>query len=83
MDIPEEEMGFLKKLPIISKQLKEVTGATGLNLFQNNGKDAGQVVNHVHFHLIARFPNDGVMKLPEQSELDENEAKEIVEKFNL
>lgn len=83
MDIPEEEMGFLKKLPEISRKLKAITGATGLNIFQNNGKDAGQIIDHIHFHVITRFPNDGILKLPEQSELDEIEAKDIVEKFNL
>jgi len=81
MDVPEDEMTFLKKLPEIAGKLKEVTRATGLNIVQNNGKDAGQVIGHVHFHLIPRFPEDGVMKLPKQSELDETVAKEILEKY--
>ncbi|MCE7741357.1 MAG: HIT family protein [Candidatus Heimdallarchaeota archaeon] len=83
IDVPEEEMAFLKKLPEISKKLKEVTEATGLNVVQSNGKDAGQVIGHVHFHLIPRFPEDGIMKLPAQSELDESVAKEILEKFKI
>lgn len=82
-DIPVEEMGFLKKLPIISEKLKEVTGATGLNVVQSNGSDAGQVIGHVHFHLIPRFPEDGVMNFPPQSELDEQTAKDIVERFTI
>ena len=83
MDIPEEEMSFLKKLPMILENLTKATGATGLNIVQNNGKDAGQVVDHVHFHIIPRFPDDGLMKLPEQSKLDEEVAKEIVAKFGI
>ena len=33
--------------------------ADGLNLHQSNGACAGQVVPHVHFHLIPRFREDG------------------------
>lgn len=33
----------------------------GLNIIQNNKKIAGQYVPHVHFHLIPRFANDGVI----------------------
>jgi len=82
-DVPVEEMDFLKKLPVISEKLKEVTGATGLNVVQSNGSDAGQVVGHVHFHLIPRFPEDGVMKFPPQSELNEQTAKDIIERFSI
>lgn len=34
-------------------------GADGVNLHQANGAAAGQVVPHVHFHVIPRFANDG------------------------
>ncbi len=83
LDVPKEEMIFLKNLPMISKKLKEVTGASGLNIFQSNGKDAGQVIGHVHFHLIPRFQDDGVMKLPEQSKLDTTVAIDLMEKFKI
>jgi histidine triad (HIT) family protein len=33
--------------------------ADGVNLHQSNGACAGQVVPHVHFHVIPRFANDG------------------------
>ena len=33
--------------------------ASGFNLGVNNGSVAGQVVNHLHFHLMPRFENDG------------------------
>ena len=38
---------------------KEV-GSEGFNLIQNNFKAAGQIVNHLHFHIIPRKQNDGV-----------------------
>ena len=36
-----------------------VLKADGVNLFKANGAAAGQVVPHVHFHVIPRFNNDG------------------------
>lgn len=47
-------------LPRIVRALKRVTGASALNILQNNGADAGQAVDHVHFHLIPRFKGRGV-----------------------
>lgn len=32
----------------------------GYNIMQNNGKAAGQLVFHVHFHVIPRFTHDGL-----------------------
>lgn len=34
-------------------------GAAGVNIIQNNGPAAGQVVPHIHFHVIPRFDGDG------------------------
>ncbi len=33
--------------------------ADGINIHQCNGAAAGQVVPHLHFHVIPRFVNDG------------------------
>jgi len=46
-------------LPRITRAIKKVTGATACNILQNNGADAGQVVDHVHFHIIPRFKDRG------------------------
>jgi len=34
-------------------------GADGVNVSQANGRCAGQVVPHIHFHVIPRFETDG------------------------
>lgn len=47
-------------LPRIVRALKKVTGATAVNILQNNGSDAGQAVPHVHFHVIPRFKGRGI-----------------------
>ncbi len=58
-DIPEEElnkvMKFVKKISTIL--LKE---AEGVNILQNNKKIAGQMIPHIHFHIIPRYKNDNI-----------------------
>jgi len=34
-------------------------GADGVSVMQANGRPAGQVVPHLHVHVIPRFENDG------------------------
>lgn len=34
-------------------------GADGINVAQANGKVAGQIIPHIHFHVIPRFESDG------------------------
>ena len=43
----------------VGRAVMEVTESPGLNLLQNNHECAGQIVRHVHFHLIPRRPDDG------------------------
>ena len=45
----------------IATKMRDVLGMDGLNLIQNNGKAAGQVVDHFHLHLVPRYENDGVI----------------------
>lgn len=43
-------------LPRLARAMVKVTGTREYNILQNNGKGAGQVVGHVHFHLIPKEP---------------------------
>ena len=80
-ELKGEEIGFMRNLPKIARKLKDATGASGINLIQNNGKDAGQVIFHLHFHLIPRYSNDGLTILPPRLELDKAVAEELTHKF--
>ena len=42
----------------IAQHIKEVTGAEGINIVQNNGEAAGQTVHHFHLHIIPRKMSD-------------------------
>ncbi len=47
-------------LPRLARAIQSTSGADGLNVLLNSGRVAGQVVDHVHFHLIPRGPDDGL-----------------------
>ncbi|MBQ9536195.1 MAG: HIT family protein [Desulfovibrionaceae bacterium] len=51
---------FLDAVQRIAPAIMHVTSAQGFNVFQNNGKVAGQEIFHLHWHIIPRFENDGV-----------------------
>jgi len=48
----------------IAKALSTAVNAAGINITTNNGAAAGQVIFHLHFHLIPRFSNDGLKPWP-------------------
>lgn len=43
----------------VARAQAETLKADGINITQANGKSAGQVVPHIHFHVIPRFETDG------------------------
>jgi len=43
----------------VAKATVAATGAVGFNILQNNHPCAGQVVPHMHMHVIPRSPSDG------------------------
>ena len=70
--IPKEAVAYLhelsedaakalgKALVKVSAAVLEATGATAYNILQNNGAEAHQVVDHVHFHIIPKFGDEGL-----------------------
>ncbi len=46
-----------RALPRICRAILKATGAASYNILQNNGSAAHQVVMHVHFHIIPKFPD--------------------------
>ena len=60
---PDVAAAVLRELPRLCKAVKEATGCEGVNVVQNNGGAAGQVVMHVHFHVIPRLTGDGLVRM--------------------
>lgn len=60
-DCPSELLGRVcSHLGRIGGAVRKAMNAEGYNLLCNNGRAAGQLVNHVHFHIIPRNAGDGV-----------------------
>jgi len=59
LDVPPPIVAAVaSQLPRLAAAILHATGAEGLNVLQNNGAAAGQVVEHVHIHLIPRRGGD-------------------------
>ena len=50
----------MSKVGPLAKAIVAATGAEGYNVLNNNGHCAGQLVGHVHFHIIPRRTGDGI-----------------------
>jgi histidine triad (HIT) family protein len=64
---------IMEVIRAVGAGLKAGLGATGMNVGMNNGADAGQLVMHAHWHLIPRFPGDGLSLWPQKSYRDMDE----------
>lgn len=59
-DTPDDVLArIIKVVKRISMAQKKALGAEGCNVIQNNGACAGQLVEHLHFHVIPRYADDG------------------------
>lgn len=78
MEMDDELLAKAAKLAkkVITKE-KDVLGAAGYNLLQNNGEAAGQTVFHFHMHLIPRYANDSDMLTTPHLELTDEALKQI------
>lgn len=75
----EELMWVASRLPVVAKAVVEGTGAGGFSVVQLNGSCAGQVVPHLHFHIIPRKEGDGVSFHWEHIEYEPGEMERIAE----
>jgi len=55
------------------------TGADGYNVLCNNGRVAGQLVDHMHFHIIPRNAGDGVFNRWPHFKYPEGKAEALAE----
>lgn len=81
-DTDDEVLG--KAITVTKKlaaDVKEKLGADGVNIVQNNGRHAGQLVSHIHFHIIPRFPDDKVIITYQRVQMDENALNEMQRKL--
>ena len=61
---------------------KKIFNINDVNLLQNNGREAGQTVFHMHLHIIPRFKNDNVnLSWKENAYESDNEILTIANKM--
>jgi histidine triad (HIT) family protein len=60
-DCPPELLGEVaSRLGRIAGAVAAAMNADGYNLLCNNGRAAGQLIEHLHFHIVPRNVGDGV-----------------------
>jgi histidine triad (HIT) family protein len=60
-EMPADEVAALfRPVPGLAAAVQAGMQAQGLNVLQNNGRIAGQAVDHLHVHLIPRWAEDGL-----------------------
>lgn len=58
-DTPEEVLQACAAVAQkVARAVFKGTNAAGLNFLQNNFRPAGQLIDHIHFHIIPRYPHD-------------------------
>ncbi len=81
LDIPPDDLcKIIPAVQKVSKAIIEATEADGINFANNNEPAAGQLVFHLHFHLIPRFSNDGLIHWGKK-DCKKDEVTQIAEKI--
>lgn len=68
------------RLPKLGAAIASALKVDGFNVSFNNGAAAGQVIGHVHAHIIPRIKNDGHRPW-DQRDYQEGEAAVVAEKI--
>lgn len=77
----DEAAEHIRVVHQIAGQLQNILEADGFNVAINNGQAAGQIINHVHWHIIPRYKNDGLLHFA-HSEEAKNKLDETLKKIN-
>jgi histidine triad (HIT) family protein len=80
-EVPKEVLSHLiSSVKMVGALIKDRLMVSGYNVQINNDPVAGQVIPHLHFHIIPRHENDG-HKLWRQGKYLAGEAEEIIKKL--
>ncbi|MBU0722458.1 HIT family protein [Patescibacteria group bacterium] len=80
-----DEQTLCQVIKIVKKVgagLKNNLAAPGYNAQVNNDPSAGQIVPHLHFHVIPRLENDCLSLWP-QKKYKKNQAEEVLNKIKI
>ena len=78
LDLPHEElkevMAVVQK--VAAAIMTETPGVEGFNIIQSNYEVAGQVIPHLHFHIIPRHKGDKLNFAWEQGKAEKEELEQ-------
>jgi histidine triad (HIT) family protein len=72
---------LIRQLPSLCRAVSGAVEAAGYNVLINNGRAAGQLVDHVHFHIIPRQRGDGVIVHLPAGEYEVGRMAEVAERI--
>ncbi len=66
----------------VAQAIKEALKPEGINYFINEGGIAGQVVMHLHLHIVPRYSEDEVEFKVSKAELSQEEMEKVKEEIS-
>ncbi len=78
---PEVLASIVSVLPKVAGAVFGAMAADGYNVLCNNGRAAGQLVEHLHFHIIPRKTGDGVFSHWPAFKYPQGKAEELAKKI--
>lgn len=81
-DVSDESLApVMRTAKKVANAIKNAVNADAINIGINNGKEAGQLVFHLHIHVIPRFAGDGYVSWTRPKDLPLPDSKELGEKI--
>jgi histidine triad (HIT) family protein len=81
-DIDDHNLASLiKTAKIMASRMKNKLNAEGVNILQNNGRHAGQMIDHIYFHVIPRYTNDNIVLQFPRVQMAEPDLKAMQDKL--
>lgn len=77
----ETSQKLFRVVNMITKKMQKNLQINDLNIINNNGKLAGQEVNHYHIHLLPRYENDQVEFSFPKHEIDHEKLQDAIKKI--
>lgn len=82
LDVPDADLReLIVAVKNIANAIVDSSDSEGFNIIQSNQKVAGQVIPHVHFHIIPRKKEDSISFEWEHIELDKEEIASLEKKI--
>ncbi|MFH1641653.1 MAG: HIT family protein [Nanoarchaeota archaeon] len=82
LDVPDKILSnIMKTVKKVARAMSSALASEGFNILVNNNKVAGQIVPHLHLHVIPRYSNDGVRLQWRAGKYKQNEIEDYADKI--